>query len=328
MAEVKTDEAFRRGFQFVFPRSVKWEMLTRDRGKLVVEPLEPGWGTTIGNALRRVLLSSLEGYAITHVKIEGVEHEYAAIPGVYEDVMDILLNLKQVRFRKVVQYPLDYAMIKLEVVGPCDVLARDIQKATTEFEVANPDLHICSIVDNVKLTMTLKIHRGRGYVPSEEFEDSGLQPGEIPMDAIFSPIRKVAFSVDNVRVGKYTDYERLALEITTDGTVTPDAACMQAIEILKQHFDIIFKEIASGEAPVMDGGTQVPAGEADILKEPIEKLGITARVFQRLKEHNIETIGDLVARTEKELEGIPGIGRKSVEEIKEALKEKGLKLAG
>lgn len=329
MAEVKTDEAFKRGFQFVFPGQVKWEILTGERGRLVVEPLEPGWGITIGNALRRVLLSSLEGYAITHVRIEGVEHEYGAVPGIYEDVMDILLNLKQVRFKKVAPYPLDYATIKVEVEGPCEVFARDIQKATVEFEVANPDLQICSIVDRVKLSMTLKVHKGRGYVPSEEFEDQTLQPGEIPMDAIFTPVKKVAFNVENVRVGKYTDYEKLIIDITTYGTITPDSACLQAIEILKQHLDIISKGVSAEQphpAQKMEGWSLV-VGASDLLKEPIEKLGITARVFQRLKEYKIETIGDLVAKTEKQLVEIPGIGKKAIEEIREALKEKGLKLA-
>ena len=310
--------------EFQTPRIVE-EETDEFRGVFVIEPLDRGFGHTFGNSLRRVLLSSLEGAAVTAVKVEGVAHEFTTLPGVREDVTDIILNLKNLVCRLHGESP----EIEVHVAkkGPGIVTAADIE-APADLEILNPELEIAHLADKGKLEMTLTIGRGRGYVPAELNRGPETTIGVIPTDSIFSPVRRVAYEVDAARVGQRTDFDRLTLDVTTDGSIEPKDAVAQAAEILI-HQLIIFTNLPSIPSP---GEIQPQADETasqhPMENFPIEELELGVRSYNCLKRVGIETIGDLTSKSEAELAAIPNFGRKSIEEVRETLAAHGLTLKG
>ena len=315
--------------EFQIPKIVH-EEVDEQRGVFEIEPLDRGFGYTFGNSLRRVLLSSLEGAAVTSVKIEGISHEFTTLPGVREDVTDIILNLKNL----ICRLHGDSPEIEVHVVkrGAGAVKASDIE-APAELEILNPDLDLAHLSERGKLEMTLTIGRGRGYVPAELNRGPEHTIGVIPIDSIFSPVRRVAYDVEAARVGQRTDYDKLRLDVTTDGSISPKDAIAQASEILIRQL-AIFTDLdrieGFGEAAaVADGGAAVEPSLAHGMENfPIEELELGVRSYNCLKRVGIETIGDLVTKTETELAGIPNFGKKSVEEVKETLAAHGLTLRG
>jgi DNA-directed RNA polymerase subunit alpha len=310
---------------FQVPRIVSEES-EENRGVFVIEPLDRGFGYTFGNSLRRVLLSSLEGAAVTAVKIEGVAHEFTTLPGVREDVTDIILNLKNLICRLHGDSPELPVHVAKRGAGP--VTAADLE-APAELEILNPDLEIANLADKGKLEMTLTIGRGRGYVPAELNRGPETTIGVIPIDSIFSPVRRVAYEVEAARVGQRTDYDKLVLDVTTDGSIEPREAIGQAAEILIRQL-MIFTDIDK-----IEGIGEVPASEAveaapthGMENFPIEELELGVRSYNCLKRVGIETIGDLTSKTEAELAAIPNFGRKSIEEVRETLGAHGLTLRG
>jgi len=294
---------------------------TSTYGKFSVQPLERGFGATIGNALRRVLLSSLPGAAITSVRFESVLHEFSTITGVVEDVSEIILNLKQVRIKLINKRP---DKVTLDLQGPAEFKAGDIMNGTTDFEILNPDLHIATLNSEAHFRLELKIGRGKGYVPAEENKLPDQPIGTIPIDAIFSPVKKVGFKIENTRVGQKVDFERLILEIETDGSITPDDALTYAGKILKDHillfinFDI---EPEQEESPEID---EELLRIRKLLKMSVDELELSVRSHNCLMAANIKTIGDLVRRDEPEMLKFRNFGRKSLSELTKILEEKGL----
>src|SRR5207342_2353219 len=312
---------------FQIPRIVH-EEINEDRGVFVIEPLDRGFGYTFGNSLRRVLLSSLEGAAVTAVKIEGITHEFTTLPGVREDVTDIILNLKNL----IVLLHGESPEIEVHIAkkGAGSVTAADIQ-APADLEILNPDLELAQLSDKGKLEMTLTIGRGRGYVPAELNRGPETTIGVIPIDSIFSPVRRVSYDVEAARVGQRTDYDKLRLDVTTDGSVNPKDAIAEAAEILIRQL-AIFTDLEKiegfGEAAVAEGAGAEPSLAHGMENFPIEELELGVRSYNCLKRVGIETIGDLVSKTEGELAAIPNFGRKSIEEVKETLATHGLNLRG
>lgn len=292
-------------------------------GRFVLQPLERGYGVTIGNAFRRVLLSSLPGNAVTAVKIDGVKHEYSSIKGVSEDVYDIILNLKGVRFKQLEQ---GSGVINVVTKGPGNLTAADIGESGNEYEVLNPEHHIATLSDDTEVKMELHIGRGKGYVTSEEIElEDESDVGIIPVDAIFTPIKLVKFDVENVRVGQRTDYEKLVLEVTTDGSVSPKEALTIAGKILKDHIEKFITEKV--DEPYVQEDEEVDAEKArvaNLLKTSIEDLNLSVRAYNCLKSANINTIGELVAKDESELLKFRNFGKKSLNELVEVIEEKNL----
>lgn len=292
-------------------------------GRFVLQPLERGYGVTIGNAFRRVLLSSLPGNAVTAVKIDGVKHEYSSIKGVSEDVYDIILNLKGVRFKQLEQ---GSGVINVVKKGPGNLTAADIGESGNEYEVLNPEHHIATLSDDTEVKMELHIGRGKGYVTSEEIElEDESDVGIIPVDAIFTPIKLVKFDVENVRVGQRTDYEKLVLEVTTDGSVSPKEALTIAGKILKDHIEKFITEKV--DEPYVQEDEEVDAEKArvaNLLKTSIEDLNLSVRAYNCLKSANINTIGELVAKDESELLKFRNFGKKSLNELVEVIEEKNL----
>src|SRR6187455_3822294 len=295
-------------------------------GRFTIEPLDRGFGYTFGISLRRVLLSSLEGAAVTAVKIESVAHEFTTLPGVREDVTDIILNLKELVCRLHGASPA--IEVHLSKRGPGAVTAADIE-APADLEILNPELELAHLADKGKLEMTLTIGRGRGYVPAELNRGPETTIGVIPIDSIFSPVRRVSYDVEAARVGQRTDYDKLVLDVTTDGSIDPRDAIGDAAKILIEQLAIFtdldaiegFGEAAPeavAEAPVMHGMENFP----------IEELELGVRSYNCLKRVGIETIGDLTSKSEAELAAIPNFGRKSVEEVRETLAAHGLTLKG
>jgi DNA-directed RNA polymerase subunit alpha len=314
--------------EFQVPKIVH-EEVDDQRGIFVIEPLDRGFGYTFGNSLRRVLLSSLEGAAVTSVKIEGVAHEFTTLPGVREDVTDIILNLKNLICRLHGESP--EVEVRLQKKGPGSVTAADIQ-APAELEILNPDLEIANLAERGKLELTLTIGRGRGYIPAELNRGPEHTIGVIPIDSMFSPVRRVAYDVEAARVGQRTDYDKLRMDITTDGSVDPREAIGQAAEILIRQL-AIFTDIEKIEgfgeaAAATDGGIAEPSLAHGMENFPIEELELGVRSYNCLKRVGIETIGDLVMKTESELAAIPNFGKKSIEEVKETLGTHGLRLRG
>lgn len=286
--------------------------------KFVVEPLPAGYGTTLGNALRRVLLSSLPGAAITSVRIRGVAHEFSTIPGVKEDVVQIVLNLKKIRLKSFSNEPVT---LTLEKEGPGEVRAADIV-TTSDVEVANQQEHIAALEPEASVWMELTVETGRGFYPAERRE--GLPIGVIPIDALFSPVRLVNFHVENTRVGQMTNYDRLQLEIQTDGTVTPEDALAQAAQILVQHFSL-FANLTRATPPLQPAQPSMIDGvPATVAEMPIEDLDLPQRAFNSLKRHGITKVGQLLATPDEELLRMRNFGRKSLDEIKERLAARGL----
>jgi len=295
------------------------------RGVFVIEPLDRGFGYTFGNSLRRVLLSSLEGAAVTSVKIEGTAHEFTTLPGVQEDVTDIILNLKNLICRLYGEAP--EVEVYLSKKGPGTVTAGDIE-APADLEILNPELEIAHLSGKGKFEIILTIGRGRGYVPAELNRGEQHTIGVIPVDSIFSPVRRVAYDVEAARVGQRTDYDKLRLDITTDGSLNPRDAVGQAAEILIRQL-AIFTDIEKiegfGEAAAEIAESPVAHAMENF---PIEELELGVRSYNCLKRVGIETIGELVSKSENELAAIPNFGRKSIEEVKETLATHGLALRG
>ncbi|HKJ30510.1 MAG TPA: DNA-directed RNA polymerase subunit alpha [Balneolales bacterium] len=305
------------------PDSLVVDEVTDTFGRFVLQPLERGYGDTIGNSFRRVLLSSLPGNAIIALKIGGVKHEYSSIKGVSEDVYDIILNLKGVRFKQVEQ---SSGVIHVSKKGPGALTANDINEATSEYEVLNLDHHIATLSEDSEVEMELRIGRGKGYVTSEEntFEDE-TDVDLIPVDAIFTPIKLVKYQVDNVRVGQRTDYEKLILEVTTDGSVNPKEALTIAGKILKDHIEKFITEKI--DEPFVQEDEEVDAEKArvaNLLKTSIEDLNLSVRAYNCLKSANINSIGELVAKDESELLKFRNFGKKSLAELVEVIEEKNL----
>jgi DNA-directed RNA polymerase subunit alpha len=300
------------------------------RGLFVIEPLDRGFGYTFGNSLRRVLLSSLEGAAVTSVKIEGVAHEFTTLPGVREDVTDIILNLKNLV--SILHGDSPEIEVRLTKKGAGPVTASDIE-APADLEILNPELEIANLSDKGKLEITLTIGRGRGYVPAEMNRGPQHTIGVIPVDSIFSPVRRVSYDVEAARVGQRTDYDKLRLDVTTDGSVNPKDAIAEAAEILIRQL-AIFTDIdkidvlREGVSSADDGGVPVESFAHGMENFPIEELELGVRSYNCLKRVGIETIGDLVMKTENELAAIPNFGKKSIEEVKETLQTHGLNLRG
>jgi DNA-directed RNA polymerase subunit alpha len=294
-------------------------------GKFVAEPLERGFGTTLGNSLRRVLLSSLQGAAITTVKIEGngglVEHEFTTIPEVAEDVTDIVLNLKEVRLR---MHTNEVKTIRIEAEGPKEVKAGDLI-TDDQVEVLNPGHHICTLAEGGKIRMELTCRRGRGYVPAQNNKVAGSPIGTIAIDSLFSPVSKVNYLVTNARVGQQTDYDKLSLEVWTDGSVSPQDAVAYAAKIIKEQLTV-FVNFEETEEPTTAETPQQEAKLNENLFRSVDELELSVRSANCLQQANIRTIGDLVQKTEAEMLKTKNFGRKSLKEIKEILAEMGLSL--
>ena len=312
--------------EFQIPRIVSETVEDDEHGVFVIEPLDRGFGYTFGNSLRRVLLSSLEGAAVTAVKIEGVAHEFTTLPGVREDVTDVILNLKNLVCRLHGESP--EIEVHVSKKGPGVVTAADIE-APADLEILNPGLELAHLADKGKLEITLTIGRGRGYVPAEQNRGPETTIGVIPIDSIFSPVRRVAYEVEAARVGQRTDYDKLVLDVTTDGSITPKDAIAQAAEILIRQL-AIFTDLERIEG--FGEAAQAEIAEASTAHGmenfPIEELELGVRSYNCLKRVGIETIGDLTSKSEAELAAIPNFGRKSIEEVRETLAAHGLTLKG
>lgn len=310
-------------YSLQMPDILEVEKESENFGTFILQPLERGFGVTIGNSFRRVLLSSLPGLAITAVKINGVDHEYSSIDGVKEDVYEIILNLKQVRFKQVEQ---SGGVINLTKKGSGNFTGKDIDDATADFDVLNPDLVIATLADDVELDMELRVGRGRGYVPAEEmasdFEDD---VNLMAIDAIFTPIKSVQFEVENVRVGQRTDYEKLVLNVTTDGSLNAKEALTISGKILKEHIEKFITEKI--EEPFTQEEEEVDAEKqrvASLLKTSIEDLNLSVRAYNCLKSANINNIAELVSREEQDLLKFRNFGKKSLSELVEVIEEKNL----
>ncbi|MBO4657317.1 MAG: DNA-directed RNA polymerase subunit alpha [Bacteroidales bacterium] len=286
-------------------------------GRFEFRPLEPGYATTIGNALRRILLSSLEGFAITSIRIEGVAHEFDTIPGVIESVVDIILNLKQVRLKRMIEEE-ESESATVTVSGKQEFTAADLSKSLSSFKVLNPDLHICTMEPSVKIVMDFTIGKGRGYVPADENKDENAPVGTIAIDSIYTPIKNVNFAREDWRVEQKTDYEKLIIEITTDGSIHPKEALKEAAKILIQHFMLFSDSKITLEAPV-----EVENKELDeeslrmrhLLLTKLSDMELSVRALNCLKAANIETFADLVSHQRSELMKFRNFGKKSLNEI-------------
>lgn len=320
----------KRGFQL--PSKVRFdeETLTDTYGKLIVEPLERGFGTTIGNTLRRVLLSSIEGAAVTAVKIRGALHEFSTLNGVKEDVINIILNIKKLRFKL---YSDGKKVATIKVKGPKNVTGCDIQGGTS-FEVLNPEQPIATLDKDATFEAELHIKKGKGYISAELNKEEGIPVDMIAVDSVFSPIKKVNFTVEKARVGRATDYDRLVMEILTDGSITPEKAVSQAASIIIEHLDLFVleeelekeEEVISGEEEgVVHPVSNDPVFNANLLKS-VEELELSVRAYNCLKNADIKTIADLIQKTEQEMLKTKNFGRKSLNEIKEILHSMGLRL--
>ncbi len=295
-------------------------------GKFEFRPLEPGYGLTVGNALRRVLLSSLEGFAITSVKIDNVEHEFSTIPGVVEDVTEIILNLKQVRFKRQIEDTEDEKVV-LNIGGQEQLKAADFQKFISGFQVLNPDLVICNLEKDVKLNMEFTIEKGRGYVPAEENKKSTAALGVIAIDSIFTPVKNVKYSIENFRVEQKTDYEKLIFEINTDGSIHPKDALTEAAKILIHHFLLFSDERITLEADEI-AQTETYDEESlhmrQLLKTKLIDMDLSVRALNCLKAAEVDTLGDLVSYNKNDLMKFRNFGKKSLTELEELVVLKGL----
>lgn len=290
-------------------------------GKFVVEPLERGYGTTLGNSLRRILLSSLPGVAVTSVKIDGILHEFSTIPGVKEDVTEIILNLKKLAVKLNGE---NTKRVLINAIGPKEVTAADIL-GDSDVEIFNPELHIATLEENATLIMEINLARGRGYVPAEMNKDENTPISVIPTDSIFTPVRKVNFMVENTRVGQVTDYDRLVLEIWTDGSVTPSEGVSIGSKIMQEHLSLFVELTDSAE------GMEIMVEKEENQKEKalemtIEELELSVRSFNCLKRAAINTVEELTHRSEEDMMKVRNLGKKSLDEVKHKLEELGLSL--
>jgi len=319
---------------FQIPR-ITSESVEENRGTFTIEPLDRGFGYTFGNSLRRVLLSSLAGAAVTSVRIEGVAHEFSTISGVTEDVTDIVLNLKGIVCR--MHSDATEVEAPLVVTGPGEITAKDID-LPSGVEILNPDAHIATLEKKTKLEVYLTIGRGRGYRPAEENKSPDQPIGVIPIDSIFSPVRRVAYEVEQARVGQKTDFDKLTLDIETDGSIEPQAALREAAELLISQLAIFtdadrIQELRAGPGGQLDGHAAaggVPGAPAQLQGEEwgilIEELELGVRSYNCLKRAGIQTVGDLISKSESELNAIPNFGKKSIDEVIETLHARGLDL--
>jgi len=295
-------------------------------GKFEFRPLEPGYGLTVGNALRRVLLSSLEGFAITSVRIEGVDHEFSTISGVVEDVTEIILNLKQVRFKRQID-EIDNESVSISISGQEQITAGDFQKFISGFQVLNKDLVICNLDPKVNINMEITIEKGRGYVPAEENKKASAPIGTIFTDSIFTPIKNVKYSIENYRVEQKTDYEKLVFEIVSDGSIHPKDALTEAAKILIHHFMLFSDERITLEADEI-AQTETYDEESlhmrQLLKTKLVDLDLSVRALNCLKAAEVDTLGDLVAYNKNDLMKFRNFGKKSLTELEELVSVKGL----
>jgi DNA-directed RNA polymerase subunit alpha len=311
---------------FQRPDKVIMNHATETFGQFEFRPLEPGYGITVGNAIRRILLNSLEGYAITSIKVAGVDHEFSTIKGVVEDVTEMILNLKQVRFKRQIEGT-DTEKVHVMVNGKDTFSAGDIAKHTTAFQVLNPDFIICNMDPSVKLQIDLTIEKGRGYVPSEDNKTNSAPIGTIFVDSIFTPIRNVKYHIENFRVEQKTDYEKLILEITSDGSIHPKEALKEAAEILIHHFMLF-----SDEKITLESKPKQPTEELDentlhmrqLLKTKLVDMDLSVRALNCLKAADVETLGDLVSYTKADLLKFRNFGKKSLTELEELVRSKNL----
>lgn len=303
----------------VLPK-IEGENISRNYGKFIISPLESGYGVTLGNALRRVLLSSLEGAAVTSVRVSDVPHEFSDIPGVKEDMTQLLLQLKQLRL---ILHEGDTARLRLDVQGEGEVTAADIV-CPSEVEVVNPDLYLFTVDnDKTRLEIEMTVQRGRGYSPAEE--RGRLPIGEVPVDAIYSPIKRVAFDVQRARVGQNTNYDKLVIELWSDGTLRPEAALKQSAQILMSHLRLIAGVTEESLAPAAPT-EEAPKVSSEVYEMPIENLDLSVRVFNSLKRTGITTVGevlDMLSKGEEAMLAIRNFGDKSLDELRAKLREKG-----
>lgn len=287
-------------------------------GSFEFRPLEPGYGQTIGNAFRRILLASLEGFAISQIRVSGVDNEFATIPGVIEGMQEIILNLKQVRFKRMVE-SVDSEEINITISGKQEFTAEDISKGLSSFKVLNPELHICSMEPSVKLEINILITKGRGFVPAEEFREINAPIGTIAVDAIYTPIRNVNWTVENWRVEQKTDYEKLTLEIVTDGSISPNIALQEAASILIYHFKLFTDEkkisLESEDEPHSKELDEESLRMRHVLLTKLSEVGLSVRAYNCLKAADIDTFADLVSYSRSELMKFRNFGRKSLNEV-------------
>ena len=290
-------------------------------GRFVIEPLERGFGHTLGNSLRRVLLNSLPGAAVTSVNIDGVAHEFSTIPGVKEDVTEIILNFKQLSLKL---YSDQVKMLEISAEGPCEVTAADI-RVDDEVEIINPELHIATLGENAKLHMWLSIDKGRGYVSSDKNKNSQMAIGVIPIDSIYTPIRKVNYIVQDTRVGQQTDYDRLTMEIWTDGSIKPDEAMSLAARILIEQLSL-FTGMSDQTTPISIKDTPDETRSDKVMDMTIEDLDLSVRAYNCLKRAGINTVQELVQRNQEDMMKVRNLGKKSLEEVEQKLQALGLSL--
>ncbi|MDD3213825.1 MAG: DNA-directed RNA polymerase subunit alpha [Eubacteriales bacterium] len=289
-------------------------------GRFVVEPLERGFGNTLGNALRRVLLSSLPGAAVTSIHIEGIQHEFTTVPGVVEDVTEIILNLKQLSFRMYTDQP---KTVIIDVKGPCDFKAGDIPM-DDEMEMVDTELHIATLNSDAHLQMTLTMEKGRGYVSADKNKSLNMPIGVIPVDSIFTPIRKVNYTIEDTRVGNVTDYDKLTLDVWTNGTVMPDEAISTAAKILTEHLSL-FVSLTDQVMPITFTDQEDDKKEK-VLEMTIEELDLSVRAYNCLKRAGINTVAELVQRNQEDMMKVRNLGRKSLEEVEQKLEALNLSL--
>ena len=292
-------------------------------GKFIIQPLEKGFGATLGNTIRRLLLSSISGAAITSINVDGVQHEFSTIEDMHEDVSQLILNLKQVRFKLNNKKP-DRVVVPLK--GPGNVTAADIQKASNgvDFEVLNPDLHVATLGPKTNTEIELRINRGRGYVPASENKYPDMPIGSIPIDSIFNPVIKVVYHVESTRVGQYTDYEKLVIEIFTDGSVTPDDALTVAARTLRDHIQLFINFDLDDEYEEPEFEDEEISRIRKLLKMSVDELELSVRSHNCLRAAGIKTIGDLVSKQESEMLKYRNFGRKSLTELTKILEDRGI----
>ncbi|MBR7092904.1 MAG: DNA-directed RNA polymerase subunit alpha [Clostridia bacterium] len=293
-------------------------------GKFVVEPLERGYGTTLGNSLRRVLLSSLPGVAVTSVKIEGILHEFSTIPGVKEDVTEIILNIKSLIAKINGDGP---KVVYIEAEGPCEVTAGSI-KCDSEVEILQPEMHIATLGEGARLFMEITLDKGRGYVPAERNKQL-MQPviGVIPVDSIYTPVNKVNYTVENTRVGQITDYDKLSLEVWTNGTISAEEAVSLAAKVITDHLRLFVDLTGDAYADTSIMVEKDDAGKEKLLETTIEELDLSVRSFNCLKRAGINTVGDLISKSEEDMMKVRNLGRKSLEEVINKLEQLGFTLS-
>ena len=313
-------------FNFQKPDKVIMIDSTDFEGKFEFRPLEPGYGLTVGNALRRVLLSALEGYALTSVRIEGVEHEFSTISGVVEDVTEIVLNLKQVRFKRQIE-DIDNETVSISISGKDQITAGDFQKYISGFQVLNPELVICNLDSKVNLNIELTIEKGRGYVPAEENKKQNAAIGTIFIDSIYTPVKNVKYSIENFRVEQKTDYEKLVFEIKTDGSINPKDALTEAAKVLIHHFMLFSDEritLEADEIAQTESYDEESLHMRQLLKTKLVDMDLSVRALNCLKAAEVDTLGDLVSFNKNDLMKFRNFGKKSLTELDEMVANKNL----